>query len=203
MGTEMDAAKPELIPQPTAARQAMTERLIATGGTDLERWRDPASVTGFWDARAAIAARYIPDGVCVLDLGAGAMELQRFLAANCVYVPCDVVPRAPGALAADLNKGEFPAGTYDWITVLGVLEYIHDVGGLLARMAGAAPNAIVTYCLDTAGIAAVRRGMGWVNDYDAASFCALLDRSPWRARDATLLKKGAHNEQVLFVLARA
>jgi len=198
----MTNSKPEIVPQPTAARLALTEQLIAMGGTDVERWRDPASVSGFWDERAAVAARHIPDGTRVLDLGAGAMGLRRFLAPACVYIPCDVVEREPGALVADLNKGEFPPGAYDWVTVLGVLEYIHDVSRVLDFMARAAPHAVITYCLDTAKVIATRRGMGWVNDYDRESFVALLDQSPWRIRDAALIKKGAHNEQVLLVLDR-
>jgi hypothetical protein len=190
-------------PQPNATRLALTEELIAAGGTDIERWRDPASVSGFWDERAAIAARHIPAGARVLDIGAGAMGLRRFLAPGCIYVPCDVVEREPGALVADLNKGEFPTGEYDWITVLGVFEYLHDVSAALELMAQAAPSAVVTYCLDTAKAAAVRRGMGWVNDYDRDSFVELLARSPWRIRDVTLIKKAPHNEQVMLVLARA
>ena len=26
----------------------------------------------------------------------------------------------------DLNRREFPSGDYDWVTFLGVLEYIHE-----------------------------------------------------------------------------
>jgi hypothetical protein len=198
----MTQPKTGLAPQPTAARLALTEQLIAAGGTDVERWRDPASVSGFWDERAALAARAIPAGSRVLDLGAGAMGLRRFLAPGCVYVPCDVVEREPGALVADLNKGEFPPGRYDWVTVLGVFEYLHDVPRALELMARAAPAAVVTYCLDTAGIPAVRRGMGWVNDYDRNAFAALIARSPWRLGDVALIKKAQHNEQILAVLSR-
>lgn len=197
------SAASNVAPLPSAERRTLTEKLRATSGSDVDRWRDVASVKGHWDWRAAAAARFIPASSRVLDLGAGAMALRRFLAPNCVYVPCDLVARVPDALVADLNKGEFPSGTYDWVTTLGVLEYLHDVPAVLARMADAARHAVVTYCLDTAKAIEVRRGMGWVNDYDRVSFCEMLDASPWRVADAALLKRGAYNEQILFVLAQS
>src|SRR5262249_42701637 len=113
-------------PQPDATRARETERLIAECGTDIARWSQVQSLATQWDARAARAASHIPAGAKVLDIGCGAMALNAALKSGCSYVGADVVERAPGALVVDLNRKEFPEGYYDWVTYLGVLEYIHE-----------------------------------------------------------------------------
>ena len=199
----MRMSTPSRQPQPTLRRFRRTMRLMATGESDYARWADPGSFADQWDERAARAARHIPAGSDVLDLGAGAMQLRRFLDTSCRYTAADVVPRGPGCLVVDLNRGEFPAGAYDWVVLLGVLEYLHDCRPVLARVARAADGLIASYCLDTAGNVIGRRAMGWVNDYTEASFDALLAASGWRQLAVETLKRGPSNLQRLFVCTRA
>src|SRR5579871_1575291 len=90
-------------PQPTAERVRATEELIAAKSTDLGRWSDLGNLATQWDARAAMAADWIPAGVSVLDVGCGAMALGGLLKPGCLYSPADVVERRPGAFVADLN----------------------------------------------------------------------------------------------------
>jgi hypothetical protein len=114
-----------------------------------------------------------------------------------------VVERRPGCFVVDLNRGEFPPGTYDWVTFLGVLEYIHDVRWPLVQAAKAAPRAIVTYCTDIGADPALRRGMGWVTDLSAAQFRQELEAAGWRVDDAFEVKRGPSNIQLMHVCSRA
>src|SRR5262245_57837594 len=98
-------------PLPTAARARATEELIARGATDVARWALQDNLATQWDARAAMAASWIPEASRVLDVGCGAMALSGLLAPGCTYVPADVVERRPGAFVVDLNRHEFPAGS--------------------------------------------------------------------------------------------
>jgi len=190
-------------PIPTGERAQLTERLIVEKGTDTERWAKMESLATQWDSRAAMAAEWIADGSRVLDVGAGAMALGSLLAPRCIYQPADVVERRPGCFVADLNRREFPPGAYDFVTFLGVLEYVHDIDWALERAREAAPRMIVTYCTDIGADPELRRGMGWVNDFSAEAFVAALERCGWRVERAREVKRGPSNVQLMFLCARA
>ena len=190
-------------PTPTDQRAELTEKLIREGGTDTQRWAQLDSLATQWDARAAMAAEWIAPASSVLDVGAGAMALGAALAAGCTYQPADVVARRPGCFVADLNKREFPPGTYDVVTFLGVLEYIHDVRWPLERAREAAPRMIVTYCTFTGGDVTGRRGMGWVNDFTAPEFQAAIERAGWKVERVREVKRGPANIQLMFECSRS
>ena len=73
------------------ARVDRTARLARIGATDLGRWRDGRNLQPQWHARAAHAARHVPPGAHVLDLGAGAQALRDLLPAGCRYTPSDLL----------------------------------------------------------------------------------------------------------------
>ena len=190
-------------PKPTEDRARATEQLIRDQGTDTQRWSQVENLATQWDARAATAAKFIPARSSVLDVGAGAMALGSLLAPGCTYQPADVVERRPGCFVVDLNKREFPPGTYDWVTFLGVLEYIHDLRWPLAQAAKAAPRAIVTYCTDIGADPQLRRGLGWVNDLSADAFRGELEAAGWRVDEVLEVKRGPSNIQLMHVCTRA
>jgi hypothetical protein len=189
-------------PKPTDDRARLTEELIARKETDTNRWANLASLATQWDARAAMAAEWIPGDSRVLDIGAGAMALGGLLARGCVYQPADVVERRPGCLVVDLNRREFPQGRYDWVTFLGVLEYVHDIAWALDRAAEAASRMIVTYCTFTGGEVTIRRGMGWVNDLGADAFRAELSKACWKIDREREVKRGPANIQLMWQCSR-
>jgi methyltransferase family protein len=190
-------------PKPTDERARATEDLIRERGTDTSRWARMESLATQWDARAAMAAEWIPGGSRVLDVGAGAMALEAALKAGCAYQPADVVERRPGCFVVDLNRNEFPPGRYDWITFLGVLEYVHDVDRALTRARDAAPRMIVTYCTFNQGDVGVRRGMGWVNELTAPQFEQALARTGWKIERGREVKRGPGNIQIMYECSQA
>ena len=190
-------------PQPLPARMALTEGLITEKRTDIARWRDRGSLATQWDGRAEIAGGLIgADAGRVLDIGAGAMALKGFLGTGCEYLPADVVQRSPDCLVVDLNRQEFPLGPADVVTLLGVLEYIHDPVWTLHRAAVVAPRLVVSYCADVSGDTAYRRGLGWVNDFTDLQFEALLREAGWRIERCAPYKRNANNVQNVWACVR-
>jgi hypothetical protein len=190
-------------PIPTEQRAVETERLIRERATDVGRWADAGNLATQWDARAALAAEWIPAGARVLDVGCGAMSLAGLLKPGCEYCPADVVERRPGAFVVDLNQGQFPPGEYDWVTFLGVLEYVHEPLRSLQQACQAAPRLIATYCTQVGADVRVRRGMGWVNDLSESAFADLLQLAGWRIAHRHEVKRGPTNLQLMFVCDRA
>jgi hypothetical protein len=185
-------------PLPTTQRIHQTAELISRKATDIERWSKIENLATQWDSRAAMAAEWIPDNIRVLDIGCGAMALEKALKNGCQYFPCDVVARRPDCIVADLNRGEFPLEQYDWVTFLGVLEYIHDIDWPVRRAAKIAPNMIVTYCTFVGEDVSDRRGLGWVNDLRYDEFKTLLQQCGWRILREREVKRGYSNIQIMF-----
>jgi hypothetical protein len=189
-------------PTPSDARSATTQDLIALKATDMARWSRDDNLATQWDERAKLASGLIGAGRSrILDVGAGAMTLRSFLPAECEYIPADVVARCDGCLVVDLNKEEFPPGRYDFVSFLGVLEYIHEPKWALAMAARAAPGLIVSYCTDISGDLGYRRGLGWVNDFTKTAFEQILQETGWSPVDCLAYKQSATNAQYIWKCA--
>ncbi|MFI4971731.1 MAG: hypothetical protein ACHP7H_03545 [Hyphomicrobiales bacterium] len=111
----------------------------------LETTPDVApGVTLATDARAELAAQFIPAGSRVLDLS-GATTLQRLLPSGCSYQ----------GIVNDFNAGDFPtkvAGNSDIIVMLGTLERIADVENLFTHLRFCKQDVILSYrATDLAG----------------------------------------------------
>ena len=190
-------------PLPTSQRLRETEDLIARKATDITRWSEFGSLAAQWDIRAAVAAEWIPAGTRVLDVGCGAMTLGSLLKPGCVYFPADVVERRIGCFVVDLNCRQFPAGSYDWVSFLGVLEYVHEIGWPLRKACEVAPRMLVTYCTNSSGDISVRRGMGWVNDFTRSGFEAEVALAGWTIDRADVIKRGPTNIQIMYACSQS
>jgi hypothetical protein len=187
-----------LPPQPTIERARITEELIRTKETDVARWSSADNLATQWDSRAAMAAKLIGNGQRVLDVGAGAMTLGKLLSKDCTYIPADVVERCTGCLVVDLNKKQFPTGNFDWVTFLGVLEYVHDTYWPLERAREIAPNLVVSYCTDIGADKSKRRGLGWVNDFSKEEFERISNNTGWKILTCNEVKRGPTNIQYMY-----
>ena len=118
------------------------------------------------DARAELAAQFIPAGSRVLDLS-NATTLQRSLPAGCSYQ------------SAAGHDGDFPtqaAGNSDIIVMLGVLERIADVENLFTHLRFCKQDVILSYsATDLAGDRA-----GFVNAFSFYELALLFDRYGFR-----------------------
>jgi tetratricopeptide (TPR) repeat protein len=200
---------PELIPQTQPAASAPASKLpetarrqisIDAGKTDLTRWVDENQLEKSWDGRASCVADYIPSGAVVLDLGCGRMALERFLPANCRYVPCDLVQRDKRTIVCEFNTGSYPdeqAATADIVTLLGVLEYIFDPLTFLQHLRQWQRPVIMTYCATNAIIDRnQRRNLGWVNSFSFDELVSQIEQAGFSIQRADQID----NVQWLFRL---
>jgi hypothetical protein len=152
--------------------------------------------------RAKIAAAHIPAGARVLDVGAGNMALRGFLRSGCVYTPADVVKRCDDCLVVDLNAGQFPDVRAHYVTLLGVLEYLHCPEAVLRESAKHADHLIFSYVTHWHGAQATRRGMGWVNDFTLADIEHLAESAGWKIDAKRLLKLRWRTREYLMVCSK-
>ncbi len=104
----------------------------------------------------------------MLDLGCGMMDLERHLARGTVYIPSDLMRRDGRTIVADLNAGELPDTDADVVTMLGVLEYIHDPSALVTALARRYDRLVLTYNPADIDGKRDRRALGWFNDLSSA-----------------------------------
>lgn len=159
------------------------KRVIAAGQTDLERWADPARLEAMWKARSVLAADLVPAGSRVLELGCGAMTLERSLPFGCAYQPCDVVARDERTIVADLNTDGVPEAALaaaDLVVMLGLWEYLFKPGEIFAALARTGRPILCSYCPTELTAHLDRRALGWVNDFSLAAFLELARQSGYR-----------------------
>ncbi|HLH91909.1 MAG TPA: hypothetical protein VKX28_26055 [Xanthobacteraceae bacterium] len=147
--------------------------------TDVARWSNQDALEPAWDARAAIAAAFIPAGARVLDIGCGRMALRELLPPDCVYRPCDLVARDQDTVVCDLNAGAFPAevaAQVDIVTMLGVLEYVVDADALFANLRRSRCDVVLSYCPTDFSGAVDRPSLGWISHFGLSDLAALFDR---------------------------
>ncbi|MCC6467221.1 MAG: tetratricopeptide repeat protein [Alphaproteobacteria bacterium] len=166
-----------------AQRRARTAALALKRGTDAARWADPASLGDGAEHRASFAGPHlVPAGAGnpgVLDLGAGLMRLARHLPPAARYVPADLALRSADTLLVDLNQGEFPAGSFDAVAMLDVLEFVHDAPGLLQRARAASPRLVLTYRLSDGADHGARAEAGWFNAFTRSVLESHLAIAGW------------------------
>ena len=193
MHTRRDEARDKLL-----TRQAARAR-----ASDGARWADPARIGEGAQARAEVAAPYIKQGEMVLDLGCGTMALRKLLPEGVKYTPADLVVRSADCYLTDLNQHFyyvdelFPAaptyeGLYDWVTLLEVAEFLHDLPRVFARVRKSSRGLIVSYRVIAADIDDAakdrRRAAGYLNDVTAERLEEYLTKAGWTIKER---KEGA------------
>ena len=166
---------------------------------DAEYWSDPANYVRSWDTRAARAAALIEPGKTVLDLGCGRMALRSLLPQGCRYIPADLTKWSDDVIVVDLNRQEFPGGSYDYVVMLGVLEYLQSPPGVLREARRHASKLIVSFALRTAGgNVGARQANRWIQHYRAGEFEAVLADCGWTITDRIRYRETAHARQMIY-----
>ena len=184
--------------RPSCGRVLSTLALLLGKKSDYERWSMAGSLDSEWSNRARAIADHIPDSVSVLDIGAGQMHLRDCLPAKVRYQPADIVKRADDCLVVDLNKGEFPAGTFNFITFLGVLEYVHDIQAVAHRSAEVAPEVVFSYCVGRSFAWPYRLSMWWVNNCSTGELRDIFDRAGYEIKSMKTFKSKLMHQEVIF-----
>ena len=159
--------------------------------TDIERWSNPEHLENFWERRAQIAATMVTPNARVLDLGCGAMAVERFLPDSCTYMPCDVVSRDDRTQVCDFNKGEMPDRQDATILLLlEVLEYIYDTSKFVAALRCYNLPVIMSYIPTDGNIYTNRADHGWVNHMSWQELGMLMARANFSLIDTKRIDSG-------------
>jgi len=195
-----------------ASEVARRKASIAAGSTDVERWANPEQLEAAWERRSVQASNWIPAGATVLDVGCGAMRLERHLPVGCEYLPCDVVRRDRRTTVVDLNDAPLPQAVLaraDVVALLGVWEYLYDPARLMAQLRAAGKTVVCSYCTTEGSAHLDRRGLGWVNDFSLEGFVRLAEEAGYAVRACSqidalqyLFKFTARNDLVFGALPR-
>ncbi|MGE0461996.1 MAG: methyltransferase domain-containing protein [Vicinamibacterales bacterium] len=167
--------------------------------TDISRWEDTTRSDPPWIDRNRLIGRWIPPGSSVLDVGAGSMNLRRFLPEGCRYQPADVVLPDDATLFVDFNAGAVPlvGAPFDFVVCSGVLEYVVDVVHALRTLAGWGRRAIVSYAVASdPPDEGARRRAGWVTHLSEAALARnfaeaglrVVREQSWEAQRVYLLE---------------
>ena len=162
------------------SRTALAAGLTLVRRTDTARWKRNVGEEPVWDDRNVRIAGLVPDHCSVLDVGAGAQTLRRHLKPGCRYQPCDLVQSSPDVILCDFNRGIFPdlgGKSFDYVVCSGVLEYMRQLEGFVARVRCYGRNLILTYNVREEGSGIVDRlALGWVNHLTLSEIDDLFTR---------------------------
>ena len=164
------------------ARAKFTKRIIKAKATDGWRWCRPPNLVQGAEMRASMVMPYLLRTGTLIDVGAGTMELFRKIPIAVKYTPLDIVRFSKNTVIADLNQNQFPIGRWDMATLLGVLEYIHDVDRLFERLRSSSGRLYIVYHCVPAGVSRDhedRRASGYVNDHSEKELVAKLISASW------------------------
>jgi len=164
------------------ARASFTKSIMKAKATDGWRWCRPPNLVQGAEMRASMVMPYLLRRGTLIDVGAGTMRLFQKLPIAVKYTPLDIVRFSKKTVIADLNQNQFPRGHWDMATLLGVLEYVHDVDCLFARLRTSVDHLYITYHgvpLRLSCDHEDRRASGYVNDHSEEELVAKLVSASW------------------------
>ena len=104
-------------------------------------WADLHTI---WDRRTRLAAEWLRSRRAIVDIGCGLMALEAYLPRSTKYVPMDVIARDSRTIVFDINKAPIPVVDCDAAVMLGVLEYVEDITGVLSQLR-AFPSSVISF----------------------------------------------------------
>lgn len=172
------------------------------------RWGDRKSYQPSWDARAEVAARMLPDKASILEIGVGGGAFRALVSGRHPYLGADLAPLDPETLPLDLDLDPLPAGTFDVVVMLGVLEYLHSPEQALRKARASGRRALLSYCClkpgaDPTQIVRRRRERRWINDWSRDELLASTERAGWRLAQEEPFNEDDDFYQAIFMTERS
>jgi hypothetical protein len=191
----------------TLTRWVRMAVLRSIGRSDYKRWGDARNLEVWWEARTQKLAAMVPAGTRVIEFGAGAGALERYLAPDCTYVASDLIERSPDTFVCDLNRRPLPnlhPLRANVAVFAGVLEYLRDVPSVASWLSDHVRYCVASYAVARpAGLVralaagARRTYFGYMNSYSEIDLVALFRRSGFAC-----LRTDSWNDQRLFLFAK-
>lgn len=154
-----------------------------------KNWKDYDNTIDFsygkWDYRVSTVASFInEDTKSVMDLGAGAMSLKKYIKKEVKYVPVDYTKRNKETLVCDFEEKEFPAIHVDCIVASGILEYMTDLTWFIKNMCLYSNTIIISYIpIEIMSDFAIRQHEGWKNNFTIIQLIKLFGENNFRVVD--------------------
>lgn len=179
------------------------ERNAAEDPESAGYWGNREHYSTSWEERNRVAAGLISSGSNVLDLGCGRMSLRRFLPSGCRYFPADLPRWSTEVIPVDLEAGEFPAGLYDYVVILGVLEHLTNPAAVIAAAADHTAKLIASYNHPgPQSTLSRRRNALWINDFSEDDLRIVFRAAGWAVRSLHVCKSTPNEREVIYFLER-
>ena len=154
------------------------EHIPSTYG--YKQWKDYDNMIDFsfgrWDYRVQTVASCIGTDIkSVMDLGAGAMSLKKYLDSTVAYFPVDYCKRQENTIVCDFERREFPDKKADCIVASGILEYISDLDWFVEQICNHCEKAVISYIsIEMMRDFSIRQHEGWRNNYSLVQLIRLF-----------------------------
>jgi hypothetical protein len=155
----------------------------------LDRFNLRKQTEAPWRDRAALAVQMLDltAGASVADLGCGDQKVRAFLPPGISYSGFDLDPQGSGVRRLNLATDDLQ-GRYDAALCLGVLEYIADIRGVLAKIAKIAPTLVVSHVKgeDDYFSSRLSKRLGWTSVLTTEQFEDRIEAAGWSITDRRL-----------------
>ena len=156
--------------------------VIAKGETDYFRWTDLTQYEDDWHPRSVEAVKLAGFGKWYCDIGCGKQRLKTALPEKSIYLPADLKKWTNDTLECDLNRSLLPVAYLrlsDVGFLMGVVEYIYDVGNLFKALSRCTDRIVFSYsCAELTKVD--RSAMGWVNTLTTKEIRQMLSNAGFK-----------------------
>lgn len=152
--------------------------------TKKKRWKDGYSHISRSEYASKIIKKYKPQ--TLLDVGAGNMDLKKFLPIEIGYTPADLYKRNENTIVFDLNKKQFTNKKFDFISAIGLIEYLNDPIWFLNKCYLHSKILLFTYNIYKNNFLLNflkkknRKKLGYFNHYNLDEILKLLNNSSYK-----------------------
>lgn len=175
---------PEVYPSRSWEMREKCEEQMGGGNYDV--FVDELSTERAW-----LLSQYLGGEESVMDLGAGPMNIKKYLGKDCKYIPVDYVQRSEDVIVCDLNKDSFPDIEVDCIYMSACLEWLLEPKKIISQMCSHAERSIILsyITIERRGDIRYRKYLGMKNHFSALEIISMFSENHF------LLKDGFSNKQ--------
>ena len=129
------------------------------------------------------------------------MALRRHLPSACTYHPADLYQWTSDVRQVDIDKRIFPEGAFDYVVLLGVLEYLAKPQLAFHFAKCCASAMVISYCYPITPDIRTRELSGWVNAFSPDELRYFAQENGWKITQSETFRRSAQTHQMLHVFA--
>ena len=170
-----------------------------------KNWKNVTNFPGEWSGRTKLAADLIEESWNVIEFGAGAAHLGKYLKATQRYQPTDLIARNQNFQIIDLNDPLNLGAKFEVGIAMGVFEYVQDIDFTLNELSGKLPNLIATYCSSRYSILRfkfLRKYVGWINHFTEKEIIEIIRKVGYKVEYISVIETRFFYRQIIFKLKK-